>query len=353
MKKTIVLAMVLTAMLVAVFPAVAQDTVVCPGALPSRLVIGEQGKVTPGAGKNVRSEPSTGAELVGQIPGEDTFYVNDGPVCADGYTWWMVSSNEVYGWTVEGDNEDYWLEPYPPVFTAGGTDIAMDNVAFSFDPALGTGVEIRLYDAVAPYAEGEGPGWDIHPAYVEFRLVDFPAENRTFKPIIQVYPADEFAAMNEYAAEAVEGMQQLLANDPAMLVDPEPPLIPIFNASRVFQAQTQYLEFQTGAGFRFVTHYAQAFDVFTSENVFYTFQGLTHDGKYWVSIMMPIGASALPETFDYPDDFDWEAFGNNFLAYVDETTNELNALTPMDFTPAMHFLDNMIESIVITTDPQG
>lgn len=47
------------------------------------------------------------------MPAGDVFTVLDGPVCAEGFAWYQVEFIGIIGWTPEGDNEDYWLEPMP------------------------------------------------------------------------------------------------------------------------------------------------------------------------------------------------------------------------------------------------
>jgi WD40 repeat protein len=89
----------------------AQETVTCPGFLPSRLMVGEQGRVTPGDANNVRSEPSTQSEHIGQIRGGEMFTVLEGPTCDGNYAWWKIEYNGLTGWTVEGSGDVYWLEP--------------------------------------------------------------------------------------------------------------------------------------------------------------------------------------------------------------------------------------------------
>ena len=44
------------------------------------------------------------------MPPGSTFYVMDGPVCADGLYWYYVSCGGSYGWTAESDEGVYWLE---------------------------------------------------------------------------------------------------------------------------------------------------------------------------------------------------------------------------------------------------
>lgn len=84
----------------------------CPGFLPSRLVPGQIGQVTPGDPNNLRALPSVTAPLVGVMPAGAQFMVMTGPVCDPaGMAWWQVTYNGVIGWTVEGQGDTYFLEP--------------------------------------------------------------------------------------------------------------------------------------------------------------------------------------------------------------------------------------------------
>ena len=90
------------------FPAVVQ----CPGFLPSRLVPGQLGRVTPGDANNLRALPNVSAPLVGRMPGSAEFVVMTGPVCDPaGLAWWQVTYSGLIGWTVEGQGNTYFLEP--------------------------------------------------------------------------------------------------------------------------------------------------------------------------------------------------------------------------------------------------
>ncbi|MBL8153913.1 MAG: SH3 domain-containing protein [Anaerolineae bacterium] len=97
----------------------AEPTPACPPVgdsdyLPPRLAVGTQARVEAGGLPNVlRDQPGSSGKLLGQIPSGDVFVVLDGPRCSllDKIVWWQVNYNGAIGWTAEGDDGDYWLEP--------------------------------------------------------------------------------------------------------------------------------------------------------------------------------------------------------------------------------------------------
>jgi hypothetical protein len=111
----------------------AQD---CP---TTRLAVGEQGRVTPGAANRVRAMPSTSGELLGEIPGGEAFTVLEGPECAGGFLWWRVDYGGLVGWTSEGNASGYFVEPASAATAATPTPITDSSSA---DCALPTRLEI-------------------------------------------------------------------------------------------------------------------------------------------------------------------------------------------------------------------
>lgn len=94
----------------------------CPGTLPSRMVIGQTGRVVPGGVNNrVRNAPGVNATRIGSLDPGVTFVVLDGPVCRNGYAWWEVRGANVTGWTAEASSEEYWIEPYNNVSVPSGS----------------------------------------------------------------------------------------------------------------------------------------------------------------------------------------------------------------------------------------
>lgn len=106
------------------------------------------------------------------------------------------------------------------------------------------------------------------------------------------------------------------------------PVFPPVEAMQIFCSQIRNLDFAEGAGVRFVSRYETGAGGTTNENIFYTFQGLTSDGRYYISVFYPITAKGLPET-----------------EVLLTTINFLNRLAPADFTPDLEKMDDMIESL--------
>ncbi len=91
-------------------------TPICPGAPKERLILEERGQVLPDDPRpiNLRSGPSMDKDVLMQIPIHAIFYVLDGPVCADNFSWYKIRYQVREGWIAEGDLTSYYVQPYLP-----------------------------------------------------------------------------------------------------------------------------------------------------------------------------------------------------------------------------------------------
>jgi hypothetical protein len=180
-----------------------------------------------------------------------------------------------------------------------------------------------------------------------FDFVDYVLQDAFHQPAIYIYPVAEFQALNEGAAETIERLRALQAQRPA---DPEEPLpfLPIFNAGQFFAARVHYLDFQNGAGVRFLTQYGQAVSPVNSQDLFYTFQGLTADGRYYVAAVLPVSHPSLPATADDSAALDEPAaFAEGFREYITAIEADLEAQDPGSFFPGLVLLDELVRSISV------
>ncbi|MDO9120323.1 MAG: hypothetical protein Q7U31_00960, partial [Anaerolineaceae bacterium] len=127
---------------------------------------------------------------------------------------------------------------------------------------------------------------------------------------------------------------------------------------QVFKAQVKYLDFQNGQGVRFLTEYAQYYAPVNNDDLFYAYQGITDDGKYWVSAILPINAAYLQAAYDsvnVPDGGipapalnDNPNYSAEMDAYYPLMLNLLNTTPDASFTPGLDCLDQYIQSLQIS-----
>lgn len=228
------------------------------------------------------------------------------------------------------------------------TTVEYGGVHFEINSALAESIWREVVRA-QPLVEG-GPGWEVRPEHVRFTIAG-PREQNTFEgmrvgianqPQILIYPAGEFRTMSELAGAEIEKLRSLLETRP-LAPESEIPLLPLINAAQVFHAQVKYLDFQNGSGVRFLTQYSQEnVGRLTNKNIFYTFQGLTRDGKYYVAAFFPITATGLRDEM-VPEN--WEVA----QAHLAEDIQHLESLSSQEFEPDLEILDSIIESLVVNT----
>ncbi|MFQ3535430.1 MAG: serine/threonine protein kinase [Aggregatilineales bacterium] len=101
-------------------PTSTPTPITCPGFLPSRLVIGQYGRITPGDPNRLRETPN--GRIIAQIYAGEVLKVLDGPICdvtgtGLGLAWWKVEytsprdGRTYIGWTAEGSGSTYWIDP--------------------------------------------------------------------------------------------------------------------------------------------------------------------------------------------------------------------------------------------------
>ncbi|KAF0109756.1 MAG: Uncharacterized protein FD147_2081 [Chloroflexi bacterium] len=241
--------------------------------------------------------------------------------------------------------------PTIQVFT--GTEMNLGGVYMVLPPCLAANAAGTLIPA-QPYDPAGGP-MEYWPQHRSIAYPGYPLAGKFFEPELRVYPVAEFMAMNPNVVERVSGMQTLLTSQPAT-PDQAIPFLPVYAAAQVFRAQVKYMNFQNGQGARFLTEYAQYYAPVNNHDLFYTYQGLTADGKYWVSATFPINAAYLQENADaiapaggVPAPLmtspNYEA---EMLAYFPIMINMLNATADNAFTPGLDCLDQYIQSLNIS-----
>jgi hypothetical protein len=190
------------------------------------------------------------------------------------------------------------------------------------------------------------------PEHVEITLNGYLLPEEISKPVIHVYPAQEYAAANSWAESSITRLQAVLANPSGPLTNDTLPTIP-FNgaAAQQYAAQAKLISFNSGSGVRMVSQYGQFPGQVTKDNSFYHYEGLTSDGKYLVAVsfpvVLPLQSTAENPSADgvpYPGDISDTA---GLTAYYQGITNLLDAANPETFRPTLNLLDELVQSISI------
>jgi len=128
-----------------------------------------------------------------------------------------------------------------------------------------------------------------------------------------------------------------------------PPILPIGGGMPSFFAQYGLVPFVDGSGIRFLTLLTFEAQPINNNDMFYTYQGLTSDGQYWVSAFLPIhntalvaNGSTLPAGYATWNDF-WT--GTGYDAHITGTVATLNTQPPGTFDPLIEDLDDLVSSI--------
>jgi hypothetical protein len=174
------------------------------------------------------------------------------------------------------------------------------------------------------------------PGYTDVSFGGYPIRDSRYAPRLYIYPVTEFASINETAAGAIEQLQQLLSERPATVEGALPFLpLPEGNEQQLMHTQVAYLDFEGGAGVRYLTQYAtDSSQPLTNQELLYTFQGITADGEYYIAALFPVNHSDLPAA----------SAGAGEQANIVE---QLNSAGPDAFTPHLTMLDTLMRSIII------
>lgn len=229
----------------------------------------------------------------------------------------------------------------PAVTPNGSTTASLRPEDITFVPyGLGTKVQGVLVPS-SSFDNSEPPGPVGAPAHIAFQ---FDGVERLWVIPAQAYQAQWDAAGNSTVSQSLSQLRVLLDNQP---VAPPPPLpmLPPDNATNDLAARVRYLAFDGGSGFSFIGRSAHDPSPILASQLYYSFFGLTNDGKYIVSFRYPIETSFLPKTTSDLTPAHLAEIQADPRAYFQETTDLLNQRKNSDFGPDLSRLDALVFSI--------
>ncbi len=225
-----------------------------------------------------------------------------------------------------------------------GLVATLDPVSFRYDPAVAASVDAETVEAQSPRDE---PG-EPTPRHIRFTLDGYVVRSPRHAPVIAVYGVDAYEAASPQAGRQIAALRALLADRPATIrgaADASNPLpfLPYGPSAELFHAQAVLVEFAGGAGVRYIAQRDLGTAPVTNADVFYTFQGLTDDGAFYISAVLPIAVPGLPDD----DAAAGEAAEDGWDAYIAGVVDALEAVDGADVTPPLAKLDAMVGSIVV------
>ncbi len=245
------------------------------------------------------------------------------------------------------------LSPLP---TSESLSFFADEIQLVLPASLAVGVEALFVPAVAP--GGSSPPWEVMPAHLQYALEGYPLQDTLHSPVVFVYPLAAIGRYNPGAANQENQLRGLL--DGAAASSPLP-FLPVFNAAQVFHSNLVFLNFQNGSGIRYLTQFGQDAGQLNNHSLFYTYQGLTADGAYYVAVILPIHSAILParsaDTAIPPGgepfpDYSSTNFPAAYERYLEAIKIRLENQPAASFNPSLETLDALVMSLRVTGSPE-
>ncbi len=227
--------------------------------------------------------------------------------------------------------------------------VSTGNIRLTIDKAFATGVSFNLIPADP--AEF-GPGF-AEPASLQIGFSNPPPG---FAPesilTIRIYETANFAGYPEHERRLAQ-LQDLLANRPDIAehmtyrenaADLALPYIPVYTHGQILSARAEYVEAPSFQGIRYVAAFSADVSPFNSNSFIYTVQGVTADGKYYVSAQSFIMTDLFPAE---SGPIDLAEFQANLPVYIEESIATLNAGAEEDFSPSLADVDAVMDSLFI------
>lgn len=185
--------------------------------------------------------------------------------------------------------------------------IYFDSLRFDYTPQLAR-------TAIAEQVSGI----DSLPRHIAVFFNGYPVTTSQYEPALRVYSSD-FIEPNR-----IIRLNLLLSQ---RLSNPSAIPIPLFgDAPQAFLAQLTYREFRNGSGVRFLTTYVD--DTMAAQDVFYSFQGVTDNSRFYISAVFPLSIQTMPEGLD----------NEALSAWLEEQADDT-------FNPPLSTLDALIASL--------
>jgi hypothetical protein len=225
--------------------------------------------------------------------------------------------------------------------------ITFNGVSFSVNDTLAHNFNIVQIPADDPNREMMGAPAPAHTQITLYNQDDEAPDFLDAVGAIYLYPIADFAQGYVGYQNVLETLQGLIDQQTDLTPYMEGayddeyrlPYIPVGGgAVQMLRARAEYFETDELVGLRYLVAYVQDMYPFSSHSFRYVFEGISKDRRYLFSATFNISTTVFPEQPSL-DNFDHETFGSQIPEYVRESSAQLNAASPEDFTPSLTLLD--------------
>ena len=233
--------------------------------------------------------------------------------------------------------------------------VAFDDIAFTFNENIATGVQIETVEAgknVSPFMIQAAES----PPHLLFTFVEYiPSESEEVDrenlraPVIRVYETADlprFELNGRTYADEADALTDLLEQRPDLTAEESLPFLPLIPGIQTLNARPRYIENDSVHGIAYLTHRADRAGIVLEGRVFYTFQGFSKDGRYFIAAWLSVDSGVLPVIFNAKADFD--AIMENYDLYKEARITALTWQEPDAFYPPLVDLDALFDSFIIT-----
>jgi hypothetical protein len=159
---------------------------------------------------------------------------------------------------------------------------------------------------------------------------------------IRMYPVDYFEFIHPQDYERIQNYWLRLQNEPDNVE--QAMFLLQFGAGVLHSSHYARVEFEGGYGIRYIVQFAQNIAPLSGADMVYTFQGVSDDGKYYISALLPI---TIPSTLAYNEEIGdfYDHSYDEQLQINDDLRTLITETQGHEFFPTIDSLDGVIQSI--------
>jgi len=234
--------------------------------------------------------------------------------------------------------------------------VSFDGIGFTFDEALGVSVNIAQVPGGSPGEDGPSA---VGPGRLALTLYGPRGEAakvpRAFSApgVVRFYHAADLAG-HDWQSRQLADLRSLLDERPDLAPYTAPgeggaslplPFVLDGSAAQAIDARAQYIDTPDLTGIAYLTVFRQDLYPFAAGDFWYTFQGLSADGEWYVAVDFQVEAGMFPAKVSQKD-VKRVRTAKRWIAYQEQSVQTLDAAAADAFTPPLTSIDDLVKSIV-------